>query len=356
MPLSPCRPIEDRRPSQFQPPHCPWEDCSRHLPDGRRYRAWRHGFYRRSFDVCRVPRFRCPSCRRTFSRQTFATTYRLKRPDLLRTTASLLVSGAANRQIARHVGCAPSTVMRLGVRLGQHAELFQADALSRIEAITEPIVFDHFETFVRTQVDRLAIGTAVGHRSWFVFPIQGARYRGAVRRARNKRPLQKAPAPTVPGAIVESTRRLLEPLFSKASGQLQLESDDHPAYRSAVVRAARPTGGRWLHRIHRNPVRRTARDRLDAKQRDSAMFPVDLLHKLIRHCQAHHRRETIAFGRKGSNVLGRASLLAVWRNFIKRTTERRPCRTTPAIQLGLADRPWSWTDVLARRLFARHIA
>jgi hypothetical protein len=85
------------------------------------------------------------------------------------------------------------------------------------------------------------------------------------------------------------------------------------------------------------------------------MFPVDLLHKLFRHCQAHHRRETIAFGRKSANVLGRAELLAVWRNFVKLVTERRPTTLTPAIRIGLTHRRWNWREVLAERLFERRI-
>jgi hypothetical protein len=40
-------------------------------------------------------------------------------------------------------------------------------------------------------------------------------------------------------------------------------------------------------------------------RRDRALYPVDQLHALIRHSQAHHRRETIAFGRRVNAVLER---------------------------------------------------
>ena len=43
--------------------------------------------------------------------------------------------------------------------------------------------------------------------------------------------------------------------------------------------------------------------------------------------------------------------MAVWRNFVKGRSERKPDRTTPAMRLGLAEQPWSWRRVLARRLF-----
>jgi hypothetical protein len=81
------------------------------------------------------------------------------------------------------------------------------------------------------------------------------------------------------------------------------------------------------------------------------MFPVDQLHALWRHSCAHHRRETIAFARRVNAATERAFLMMVWRNLVKWRSERRPDRTTPAMRLGLADEPWSWRRVLAKRLF-----
>lgn len=102
--LDPGRPIEGARPDRFRPPHCPWRDCPKHQhPTGFRYT--REGSYRRTCDPHRkVPRFRCATCGRTFSRQSFACTYYLKRPELLVAVAAGLVAGSAHRQIARSLG------------------------------------------------------------------------------------------------------------------------------------------------------------------------------------------------------------------------------------------------------------
>jgi len=89
----------------------------------------------------------------------------------------------------------------------------------------------------------------------------------------------------------------------------------------------------------------------EAVSRDLAMFPVDQLHQLIRHSCADHKRETIAFGRRLESILGRAHLMAVWKNFIKARSERKPDRTTPAMKLGLTDTRWRFERILARRLF-----
>jgi len=57
-------------------------------------------------------------------------------------------------------------VTRLAARIGRHALLFQALALMHLDKLEEPVVFDHFETFVFSQEDRLAIATPVGQESY----------------------------------------------------------------------------------------------------------------------------------------------------------------------------------------------
>jgi hypothetical protein len=44
-------------------------------------------------------------------------------------------------------------------------------------------------------------------------------------------------------------------------------------------------------------------------------------------------------------------VLAVWRNFVKRRSERRRWSRTPAMDVGLTDESWPWTRVFSRRLF-----
>ena len=50
-------------------------------------------------------------------------------------------------------------------------------------------------------------------------------------------------------------------------------------------------------------------------------------------------------------ILERLYLAAVWRNFVKRVSERRARSETPAMKLGLTDEPWSFKRLLSRRLF-----
>jgi transposase-like protein len=340
--------IESVRPSRFHPPFCPWTDCSTHR--GARARFQGHGSYRTRFSCRRIPRFRCTSCRHTCSRQTFSTTYYLKKPRLLVGVAAGLAACSAQRQIARSLRCAKTSVTRLAERLGRHAILFQARCLRGL-ALDEPVVHDHFETFVGRQDRALGIGTAVGSESWFVYDVDPAPHRGSGRWP-DRKPEMTKDSPSSP--YVRSIKRTFSGLIEHISGgrDLTFVVDGRADYTRAV--RDRALAGRVTLRVFPNPKRgpKGSPRSEEAIARDRAMFPVDQLHQLLRHTCSDHKRETIAFGRRLESILGRAHLMAVWKNFIKSRSERAPDRSTPAMRLGLARDPWTWDRILSRRLFS----
>ena len=297
----------------------------------------------------------CLRCRRTFSRQSFAVSYYRKRPELIRPVACGLVAGSAHRQIARSLGCAPSTVSRLAARLGRHAILLLARAHGQLTArIVEPFVLDHFETFEFTQDYPFGVGTVVGADSWFVYALDPAPHGRSGRLSPSQAERVAArPKREAMGGYLQSTRRALDRLLELApeGGRITVRGDGHLAYRTAA--RAHPARGRIRLETHPNPQRgpRGSPPTEAIRVRDAAMFPVDLLHKIVRHTMAHHRRETIAFGRRLNAVMERLALAAVWRNFVKRRSERRSTARTPAMVVGLAGEPWSWKQVFSRRLF-----
>jgi transposase-like protein len=172
--------IQNVRPSRFHPPFCPWRDCESRR--GARARFHAHGSYRTKASSGRIPRFRCTCCKHTCSRQTFSTTYYLKKPHLLVAVASGLAACSAHRQIARSARCAKTSVTRMAERLGRHAILFHARCRDRLASIRESIVHDHFETRLGSKYQALGIGTAVGSDSWFVYDVDPAPHKGSGRR------------------------------------------------------------------------------------------------------------------------------------------------------------------------------
>ena len=156
---------------------------------------------------------------------------------------------------------------------------------------------------------------------------------------------------------VLSIRRTIRALLPKVSAPNRLWRlvDGRFDYQAAI--RAGTIKDRVRLSVYPNPKRgpkgspRTA----EAKARDWAMFPADQLHQLVRHTCSDHKRETISFGRRIESILGRAHLVAVWKNFIKARSERKPDRTTPAMRLGLTDARWPWEWVLSRRLFPARV-
>jgi transposase-like protein len=337
----------------FRPRFCPRNDCRHHTrPEGFRFR--KHGSYPTARGVD-VPRFRCRGCGSTFSRRSFSLVYYRKRPELLRPVAAGLQAGSAHRQLARTLGCAPSTVTRISAFLGRHSLLLLWRALTALEGtLDEPVVLDHFETFELAQDLPFGVATPVGARSWFVYGIDPAPHARTGRRTphQERRRIRRVRRRKRGGYVGSATRTLdrLLPLCPAGRG-LRIIGDGHPAYDQAVRRHSRAEDIE-LER-HPNPPRgpkgspRSAR----AVARDRAMFPVDLLHGLLRHSLAAHKRETIAFGRRLNAIAERLFLVAIWRNFVKGVSERKRDPTTPAMRLGLTDRPWTWERVLGRRLF-----
>ena len=348
----PIHPVEKQR--RFAPRFCPRRTCVQHtLAEGETFRFQWFGHYARK-DGRPVRRYRCLACRKTSSKQTFSLTYYLKRPELLVPIFAGLQAGSCHRQLARSLGCAPSTVTRQSARLGRHALLLTASALAELAELSEELVADHFETFVGTQDYPVGVATVVGKESKFVYALDPAPHertgkRSTFQEARRRR---RPPQPSR-GGYEGSLTRVLEALlhFFPETSALHLTTDGHAAYRRVL---SGPTFRKKVrHLAVPNPKRgpKGSPRSSEARFRDHEMFPVDALHALLRHTASHHRRETIAFGRRTNAILERLFLASAWRNFVKGRSERKPDRTTPAMHLGLTTEPWSWERVLARRLF-----
>jgi transposase-like protein len=341
---------ESVRPSRFIAPFCPFTDCVAHKAPGTGFQ--RNGWYRRKYDPKRIPRFLCKDCGGSCSRQTFSTTYYLKRPALLVTVASGLAACSAHRQIARSAHCAKTSVTRMAERIGRHAILFHGRARRELPSIAETIVHDHFEVFVGEQSRALGIGTAVGAASWFVYDIDPAPHKGGGRRSDRFKGLDKTAAPS--RTYVESIKRTFRGLISRKSDDRPLvcNVDGRLDYKVAI--RDKDLKHRIELAIYPNPKRgpKGSPRSAEAIRRDDAMSPVDQLHQLLRHSCADHKRETIAFGRRLESILGRAHLMAVWKNFIKKRSERARDGTTPAMRLGLTDQRWRWERLFSRRLFS----
>jgi len=324
----------------FVPPFCPRSNCPHH----RWPLAWRwtrDGWHERQAKPHRVRRFRCLTCRRRFSSQTFRTTYWLKRPELLAQVSRRLVECTSFRQAANGLGVAHSTVLNQARRIGRHCLLFQ-HRHAPPEPPDEPLVLDGLRSFEYSQYWPFDLNHVVGSTTHFVYgfnisPLRrsGSMTAGQRRRREQLEKLHGRPEP-------QATRDQTESLLRRATGgpcSFELHTDKHQAYVQAVGRLK---GWSVRHRRISSKAARTPKNPL---------WPVNLSDLLMRHGGANHKRETIAFSKRAQSVLLRTATFQVWRNFIKGVRENDGKRSpSPAMLRGLQDRRLGFEEVLAERL------
>jgi hypothetical protein len=144
-----------------------------------------------------------------------------------------------------------------------------------------------------------------------------------------------------PRATERDTAALLA-LVAPSPQPLTLHSDEHQDYPRAITRVPHLA---IEHRTISSRAVRTPRNPL---------FAVNLLDLLIRHSEANHKRETIAFSKRRQAGIERLWLLLVWRNYLKAFSERRGGAST-AMRAGLATRRWTVGEILEQRLFPRRV-
>ncbi len=332
-------------PAPQAPPFCPNAACPFHLGDRQTWRFEKIGFFDRQSPPYQVQRYRCLTCRRSFSDQTFEATYWMRRADLLAPVFLRLQSCSGFRQIAREFGVSPTSIAGMSARLGRHALLFHE--LHRPKGpLEEPLALDGFEGFEWSQFYPSAYHVAAGKDSHFFygFTTTELRRKGRMTDSQRKlrRTLEKRFGRPDPKGTEKDFARLLAIVAPRAQS-LVLHTDEHQAYPRALKRVA-----------HLNVDHRTISSRA-ARTPQNPLFSVNLLDLLIRHSGSHHKRETIAFPKRLQSGCWRMAGFGVWRNFMKPFSERKKWKGTPAMRLGLAERPLTVEDVLASRLFPSRI-
>lgn len=321
------------------PPHCPNPNCAYFHALTPAWPFKRKGFFLRQGRPHRIQRFTCLACKRHFSTQTFATSYWQKRPELITRIVMMVVGCMANRQMARALACSPATVAHHIARLGRHCLLLQARELARIE-LPHVIAIDGFETFEWSQYfpfhHNVAKDVASGYFLYHTDSPLRRKGRMTAHQKARRTELEAALGKPDPRAVEAGVRDLLQALL-RAPRAVTIRSDHHRAYPRAIAAVK----GTVLHRVTSSRERRDERNPL---------WEINVLDLMIRHSTAAHKRETIAWAKRRQASIEKLAIFQVWHNYIKRRREKGD-RTTPAMLLGRASRPWRVKDLLAGRLF-----
>lgn len=300
----------------MQPPFCPNKGCTHHQ-EGDADRSWyiRDGAYRTQAHG-RIQRYRCSSCGKQFSEQTFRLDYAVKKKLSYRYIFNQLKSGAGIRSIARDLKVTHPLILNRCSRLARSALAMDACLKSTIR-LHEDLVADGFESFVISQYFPNNIHLLAGKASQYIYGMDYAHLRRKGQMTEGQKLRRKdLDERFISGrrSITESFRALIDQFEhvrqTRDGNHTILYTDEKMQYHH-VFEAHRkssddPQGLSHIQISSRKA--RTVRNRL---------FAVNYLDREIRKDCANHVRETVQFSRKVSHLMERLAIYRVYHNYRK---------------------------------------
>jgi len=325
----------------FRPPRCPNVRCSEHRsPRPRFFRH--HGYYHPKCRPHPVPRFRCRSCGRGFSRQTFRADYRDHRPDLNVRLLELLCSGVGLRQSSRLLGltlrCTEIKFRKLARQLRHlHLNLYrQARLPQRVR-----LQFDELETYeTRRNTRPLTLPILIQTDTRFMVWAESATIRPSGRMSDARRRAiaedERRYGPRVDRSRASILRTLRRgAAFTKGMG-VRLETDEKKAYPRLARRAFRGRSLRHLKSSSKLP-----------RDVHNPLFPINHTEAMARDLMGRLRRESWLVSKKRECLDLHLQVYMAYRNYVRPRFNRD--WLTPAQLLGVVQRRMRATQLLGWR-------
>jgi transposase-like protein len=324
----------------FQPPRCPNRDCPQHADPEPRFYV-RNGHYRA---LCRshpIPRFRCRTCRKGFSRQTFRMDYHDHRPDLNDRLFRSLASGVGLRQTSRNLGLSLTCTQLKFRKIARHLrdlDLNLRDSLPPGSSLQ----FDELETYEgRRNTRPLSVPVLIEKKTRYLLWAEAApiRPRGRMSEARKRamREDEKRYGKRK-NLSARSVRRTLQ-RGADVTGdldQVELYTDEKMTY----PRIAAEIFGedRLVHHRTNSKLARTTWNPL---------FPINHTEAMARDLTGRLRRESWLVSKKRRYLDLGLALWMAWRNYVRRRFNYD--QQSPAQMLGFVDRRLTERQLLSWR-------
>lgn len=322
----------------FDPERCPWRSCARHADPSPGFFV-RYGSYRSRVSPFRIPRFRCRTCGRTFSYQTFQLEYRLRKTRFDEVLLRDFASGVSLRQSARTLGLSLSTVEARFVLFGRHC----LDAQENVLAEWRPkgnFQFDEIETFEHHRTLKpLTVGLLVSGDSGFLVETAVGRLRsraGASEKSRKRREVFEAREGRRPNESRAVVRACLGRLGE--GGPWDLVTDKKPLYGRVVGEILREDPALGVHW--------TVSGR-GSKGPTSPLFWVNHTAAKVRYGMARLIRRSWCASKKRERLRMHLAIYWMWHNAWRWKTNK--VRHTPGMEEGLWNRRLSLRELLGWR-------
>ena len=324
----------------FTPPYCPYKPCNNHHDPHRPFFV-RHGTYRVGCRPHPVPRFRCRSCRRTFSRQTFRVDYRDHRPHLNQALLRLITSGLGLRQSSRNLNLSLRCTELKFRKLARHLRRLN---LSLRRPVREGLRlhFDEFETFEADRSARpLTVPVLIESDSRYVIWAESApiRPRGRMTKLRLAR-IQRSES--IHGKRRNGSERAVRRTLKRAlpllgtCKKVVLHSDEKLTY-PPVARGVFGAGNLDHRRTSSKLARLTW----------NPLFAINHEEAILRDLMGRLRRRSWLVSKKRRYLDLALQAHAAYRNFVRYRFNRDG--ESPAQLLGLMPRRLSFGELLSWR-------
>ena len=325
--------------SVFVPPRCPNRHCEQHTrPSSRFYR--RCGFY---WPRCRnepVPRFRCHSCKRGFSRQTFRHDWRDRRPECNEPLFKLLTSGVGLRQAGRYLDLDIHSVQGKKRKMARTCRLLH-DHLSPTLPPGRTYVLDEEETYEGASIRPVTMPVLIEKDTWFVVGTAVGSIRrlapvGQRRRLRQDR--EERLHGVRPDMSSSCVRDVLRHLARRVDGsRLVLRSDQKATY------------GPIAKEVFGDTVQHETTAGTRIRTTHNPLFPINTTLAMSRDNCGRLRRQSWLVTKLRQYLQSHLDLFLVYRNYVRKRFNRDRRHETPARFLKLLPRQMHPLEVLAWR-------
>ena len=212
---------------------CLWPECPGRTSDRNFGHIVRHGYYYRSSDRIWVTRFKCKTCRHTFSRATLHPCLMQKKRHMNFPLWHQLCSNVSLTRAARLLRLNRKTVSRKQRFLGAQAVLLQRQWLSEYTkqgtAPVRLVQFDEMETFEHTKRKPVSIPLVVEEGTRYLLAVEACKMA-------SKTPLTARKKQDGPWRSERfgTLRRVLKELKPHVLPEAQFSSDSQPQYPSVL--------------------------------------------------------------------------------------------------------------------------
>ena len=301
----------------------------------------RYGFYKPKCRPWRIPRFRCRSCGRTFSRQTFRADYRDRKPHLNAPLFHKLRSGLGLRQSARELPMSLRCAELKFRKIARHLRHLNLNLRGPLPA-GSVLQFDELETFeVRRNTRPLTLPVVIDRDSRFILWAESApiRPRGKMTAKRRKAIEQDerrhGPRPNHSYRSILRTLRRAAKLVAHLP-KVILQTDEKTAYGPLARRAF---GDRLVHEQTSSKLpRRTW----------NPLFPINHTEAMARDLVSRLRRESWLASKNARYLDLHLMVHMTYRNYVRERFNFDPHRSSASV-LGFVPRKMTATEVLGWR-------